>query len=64
MAVQKSKCTRRRRGNRRGHDSLNTVALSECSETGHVHMRHHINAEGYYRGKQVISVKEAKDDKE
>jgi large subunit ribosomal protein L32 len=64
MAVQKSKGTRRRRGNRRGHDSLKGLAFSKCEVTGESHMRHHINAQGFYRGKEVISIKEADDNEE
>jgi large subunit ribosomal protein L32 len=55
MAVQKSKVTRSRRGQRRSHDSLENPALSIDSMTGETHRRHHVTADGYYRGKKVIS---------
>ena len=64
MAVQKSKVSRRRRGNRRGHDSLKKLTLSKCNETSVGHIRHHINAEGYYRGEQILTVEEADDSEE
>lgn len=54
MAVQKSKRTPSTRGMRRSHDSLKQAALSEEPTTGEVHRRHHVSADGYYRGKQVI----------
>lgn len=54
MAVQKSKVTRRRRGNRRSHDSLSTAARSIEPTTGETHRRHHVSADGFYRGKQVV----------
>jgi large subunit ribosomal protein L32 len=54
MAVQKNKCTPARRGSRRSHDALKTGALSEDVTTGELHRRHHISADGYYRGKQVL----------
>ena len=39
---------------RRSHNALKKPALSEDQETGETHLRHHITADGYYRGKQVI----------
>lgn len=55
MAVQKSKKTRSKRGTRRSHDALSATALAVDSTTGEVHRRHHVTAEGFYRGKQVIN---------
>lgn len=54
MAVQKNRKTRSKRGMRRSHDSLSDSALSTDSTTGETHLRHHVSADGYYRGKQVI----------
>jgi large subunit ribosomal protein L32 len=55
MAVQKSRKTPSRRGMRRSHDSLSGPALSIEPTTGETHLRHHISADGYYRGRKVIS---------
>ncbi|MBL4821194.1 MAG: 50S ribosomal protein L32 [Gammaproteobacteria bacterium] len=53
MAVQKSKVSRSRRGQRRGHDSLSDATLSTDKVSGEVHVRHHITADGFYKGKKV-----------
>jgi len=58
MAVQKSKKTRSRRGMRRSHDSLTAATLSVDSTTGEKHLRHHVSADGFYRGKKVIEIAE------
>ncbi|MDH7452861.1 50S ribosomal protein L32 [Luteimonas composti] len=57
MAVQKSRVTPSRRGMRRSHDALTTKQLATDPTTGETHLRHHITADGYYRGKQVIQPK-------
>ena len=57
MAVQKSRVSPSRRGQRRAHDSLSAKQLSTDPTTGETHIRHHITADGYYRGKQVIAHK-------
>ena len=62
MAVQKSRVTRSRRGMRRSHDALKGAALSTEQTTGETHLRHHISADGYYRGRQVIVPKEQAED--
>ena len=54
MAVQKSKVTRSRRGQRRSHDSLTEATLSVDETSGEKHFRHHVSAEGFYRGKKVV----------
>ena len=56
MAVQKSRKTPSRRGMRRSHDALSKPAMSIDSTTGETHRRHHVTADGYYRGKRVIDV--------
>jgi large subunit ribosomal protein L32 len=58
MAVQKSKKSTSRRGMRRAHDSLNAATLSIEPNTGETHRRHHVSADGYYRGKQVVENEE------
>ncbi|KAG1531225.1 hypothetical protein G6F50_016818 [Rhizopus delemar] len=57
MAVQKSRVTPSRRGMRRAHDALSAKQLSTDPTTGEVHLRHHITADGFYRGKKVIQTK-------
>jgi large subunit ribosomal protein L32 len=54
MAVQKSKVTRSRRGQRRSHDALTGAALSVDPTSGEKHLRHHVTADGFYRGKKVV----------
>lgn len=55
MAVQQNRKTRSRRGMRRSHDALTSAALSVDVTSGETHLRHHVTAEGYYRGKKVIN---------
>ena len=55
MAVQKSKKSRARRDMRRSHDALSGPTLAVDSVTGETHRRHHVTADGFYRGKQVIN---------
>ena len=43
---------------RRAHDALSGPALSIESTTGEVHRRHHISADGYYRGRKVVETSE------
>jgi large subunit ribosomal protein L32 len=62
MAVQKSRKTPSRRGMRRSHDALSGASLSVEPTTGETHLRHHISAEGYYRGRKVIADKVVDDD--
>ena len=53
MAVQKSKVTRSRRGNRRSHDALTAATTSIELVSGEKHLRHHVSKEGFYRGKNT-----------
>ena len=64
MALQKSRKSRARRGMRRAHDSLTSVAISVDSTTGEKHRRHHISASGYYRGKQIVKTADLENDEE
>ncbi len=65
MAVQKSKVTRSRRGQRRSHDSLTNPTLSVDPVSGETHLRHHMTPDGFYRGRQVIaSAVEVEDDED
>lgn len=62
MAVQKSRKSRSRRGHRRSHDSLTAAALSVDPTSGETHLRHHVTADGYYRGKKVIDTASTSED--
>ena len=54
MAVQKSKKTRSRRGMPRSHDALTAAPLSVEQTSGETHRRHHVSADGFYRGRKVV----------
>ncbi len=54
MAVQKKHTTRSRRGMRRAHDALTVAKLSVDTTSGETHRRHHMTADGFYRGRKVI----------
>ncbi|WP_295459161.1 50S ribosomal protein L32 [uncultured Thiodictyon sp.] len=54
MAVPQNRKTRSRRDMRRSHDALTGPTLSVESTTGEVHRRHHISADGFYRGRKVL----------
>ena len=57
MAVQKSRVTPSKRGMRRSHDALTKPTVSIDKTSGETHRRHHISADGYYRGKKVLDTK-------
>ena len=54
MAVQQNRKTRSKRDMRRSHDALSASALSVDTTSGETHRRHHVTADGFYRGKKVI----------
>jgi len=56
MAVQKSRKSPSTRGMRRSHDALRAKTLSVDPTTGETHIRHHVSADGYYRGRRIIEV--------
>ncbi len=58
MAVQKSRVTPSRKGMRQSHDRLKSPAISIEPTSGETHRRHHISADGYYRGKKVIETRD------
>ncbi len=62
MAVQKSRKSPSKRGMRRAHDALRGPTLTVDKTTGETHRRHHITADGYYRGRQVIEVAQEVDE--
>ena len=58
MAVPKSKISRSRRGSRRSGTKINlSTQLSKCPETGDDHIRHHMTAEGFYKGINILKNK-------
>ena len=57
MAVQQNKKSPSKRGMRRSHDALKASALSTEPTTGETHLRHHVSADGFYRGRKVVNVK-------
>ena len=57
MAVQKSRVSPSKRGMRRAHDKLTAKQLATDPTSGETHLRHHVTADGYYRGKKVIETK-------
>jgi large subunit ribosomal protein L32 len=64
MAVQQNRKTPSRRGMRRSHDGLSSATLAVEPTTGEVHRRHHVSADGYYKGRKVIADKVIEDDDE
>ena len=58
MAAQKSRKTPSRRGMRRSHDSLSGPTLAVDATSGETHRRHHITADGYYRGKKILNTRQ------
>jgi large subunit ribosomal protein L32 len=57
MAVQQNKKSPSKRGMHRAHDFLTVPALAVEPTTGEVHLRHHVSASGYYRGRKVMPAK-------
>lgn len=55
MAVQKSKKSRSKRDMRRSHDSLSGPTLSVDPTSGETHRRHHVTADGFYKGRKVVN---------
>ena len=64
MAVQKSRKTPSKRGMRRSHDALGSATRSVEPTTGETHRRHHVSADGFYKGRKVIADKIVEDDDE
>ena len=56
MAVQKRRKTRSRRDMRRSHDALGGAELAVDPNSGETHVRHHVTAQGFYRGRKVLDV--------
>lgn len=64
MAVQQNRKTPSKRGMRRSHHALGKPTLSVEPTTGEVHRRHHVSADGYYKGRKVIADRIVEDDDE
>ena len=58
MAVQQNKKTRSRRGMRRSHNAISGPTLSIDPMTGETHRRHHVSADGFYKGRKVVPGKD------
>lgn len=58
MAVQQNRKSKSRRDMRRSHDAIKSPAVSIEPNSGEVHRRHHVSADGYYRGRKVIDTKD------
>ncbi len=54
MAVGQARMTRSKRGMRRSHDALKNPTLSVDPVSGETHLRHHMTADGFYRGRQIV----------
>ncbi|MGB1272447.1 MAG: 50S ribosomal protein L32 [Endozoicomonas sp.] len=59
MAVQQNRKTRSKRDMRRSHDGLTSSQLSVDATSGETHRRHHMTADGFYRGRKVLEGKNA-----
>ena len=57
MAVQQNKKSPSKRGMHRAHQFLVSAPLSTDSNTGEVHLRHHVSPNGVYRGRKVLKTK-------
>jgi len=57
MAVQQNRKTPSKRGMRRAHDALKGETLSIDPTSGGVHLRHHVTADGFYKGRKVVDTK-------
>jgi len=64
MAVQQNRKTSARRDMRRSHDALNKPAVSIEPKTGELHRRHHVSADGFYRGRKVVATAPVAEDEE
>jgi large subunit ribosomal protein L32 len=58
MAVQQNRKTPSKRGMRRSHDALTKPTLSVDPTSGETHRRHHVTADGFYRGRKVLGTSE------
>ena len=54
MAVQQNRKTRSKRGMRLSQDALSGSTLTVDSTSGETRRRHHVSADGFYKGQKVI----------
>ena len=47
---------------RRSHDAMGGATLSIDPTSGETHHRHHITADGYYKGRKVVNTGDAFED--
>jgi len=57
MAVQKSRVSPSRRGQRRSHNAISASQIATDKTSGEQHLRHHVSKDGFYRGKKVVATK-------
>ena len=57
MAVQQNKKSPSKRGMHRAHNALPKPGIGIEPTTGETHLRHHLSATGYYRGRKVLKTK-------
>ncbi len=60
MAVQQNRKTRSKRGMHRSHDAITGPTLCVDKESGEIRRRHHVGADGFYRGRKVVMTKQEK----
>ena len=65
MAVPKKKTTKSKKGKRRSHHALKKLNLAKCSNCGGYILPHRVCPNcGFYKGKEVIKIREKKKKKE
>ncbi|WP_298608859.1 50S ribosomal protein L32 [uncultured Thiothrix sp.] len=64
MAVQQTRKSRAKRDMRRAHDALTARTTSVDQTSGETHLRHHMTAGGFYRGRQIIKAAVEVEDEE
>tara|TARA_B110000459_G_C16621801_1_gene502151 strand:- start:1455 stop:1652 length:198 start_codon:yes stop_codon:yes gene_type:complete len=55
MAVQKSKKSRSVTSMGRSHHHMTVNVIAEDQTSGETHLRHHVSANGFYRGTKVVA---------
>jgi large subunit ribosomal protein L32 len=47
---------------RRSHDAVSGATLSVDPTSGETHYRHHVTADGYYKGRKVVNTGDSFED--